>query len=276
MDFVDVIQTIMFFNFLQRALVVGLIVSFCASLLGVSLVVKRYAMIGTSLSHVGFAAMTAAIALELAPTAAAVPIVVLVAFFMLRLNENSKIKGDSAVALVSAGSLAVGVIIFTQTMGAGVSTCNAMFGNILTMSPEDLQLSIRMSIVVMVLFVLFYRQLFTVTYDEEFAKATGTRTGIYKSLLALLTALTVVLGMQMMGALLMSSLIVFPALTAMRLCKSFLSVVIVSAVVAVFSFFMGFVLAFGLDLTTSASVVGVNMIVFALFSGIAFIRGRVC
>jgi len=275
MNFFENLEVILSFSFLQRALIVGLVVSLCASLLGVSLVLKRYAMIGTSLSHVGFAAMTGAMALGFAPVAASLPIVVVAAFFLLRLNENSKIKGDSAVALVSASSLAVGVIIFNHTMGPRVSTCNAMFGNILAMSEADMRISVAMSVVVMILFVLFYRQIFAVTYDEDFARATGTKVELYKSLLAVLTALTVILGMQMMGALLISSLIVFPALTAMRICKSFLSVIVVSAVVAVFCFFVGFVLAFGLDLTTGASVVGVNMVVFALFSGIAFIRGSV-
>jgi len=260
------------FTFMVRAIVVGLLVSLCASLLGVSLVLKRYAMIGTGLGNVGFAAMVSATALDLYPLTVSLPVVVAAAFLLLRINESSKIKGDSAVALISASSLAIGVIIVSQTTGMTTHVCSAMFGSILVMTRTDLQISVGLSIVVLLLFVLFYKQIFAITYDESFAKATGTRVGIYKSLLALLTALTVVLGMRMMGALLISSLIIFPALTAMRLCKSFLSVVITSGIVSVICFFVGIVLSFGYDLPTGASVVLVNIVMFSLFSGVAFIK----
>ena len=265
------------FTFMIRAVVVGLLVSLCASLLGVSLVLKRYAMIGTGLGNVGFAAMLSATAIGLAPLVVSMPVVVAAAFLLLRVNESSKIKGDSAVALISASSLAIGVIIVSQTTGLTMHVCSAMFGSILAMTRADLQLSVGLSVVVLILFVLFYKQIFAVTYDENFAKATGTKIQVYKSLLALLTAVTVVLGMRMMGALLISSLIIFPALSAMRLCKSFLSVVITSAIVSVICFFVGIVLSFRYNLPTGASVVGVNLVVFLLFSGAAFVKqgGRV-
>jgi len=265
------------FTFMIRAVVVGLLVSLCASLLGVSLVLKRYAMIGTGLGNVGFAAMLSATAIGLAPMVVSMPVVVAAAFLLLRVNESSKIKGDSAVALISASSLAIGVIIVSQTTGLTMHVCSAMFGSILAMTRADLQLSVGLSVVVLILFVLFYKQIFAVTYDENFAKATGTKIQVYKSLLALLTAVTVVLGMRMMGALLISSLIIFPALSAMRLCKSFLSVVITSAIVSVICFFVGIVLSFRYNLPTGASVVGVNLVVFLLFSGAAFVKqgGRV-
>jgi len=268
----DIVTEMLSFTFMQRALIVGLLVSLCASLLGVSLVLKRYAMIGTGLSHVGFAAMVSATALQLAPLTVSLPVVVAAAFLLLRLNESSKIKGDSAVALISASSLAIGVIIVDRTTGLNTHVCSAMFGSILAMTRADLQISVGLSTVVIALFVLFYKQLFAVTYDEDFAKATGTRVDIYKTLLALLTAVTVVLGMRMMGALLIASLIVFPAMTAMRLFKSFLSVVIASVIVALICFFVGIVLSFQYDLPTGASVVGVNLILFLIFSGIAFLR----
>jgi len=260
------------FTFLARAMIVGLLVSLCAALLGVNLVLKRYAMIGTSLSHVGFAAMVIAMALDFAHFTVTLPIVVLAAFLMLRLNENSKIKGDSAVAVISTGSLAIGIIIVSQTTGLNTDVCGVMFGSILAMTRADVQLSVGLSIAVIALFVLFYKQLFAVTYDETFAKATGTKVEVYKSLLALLTAVTVVLGMRMMGALLIASLTIFPALSAMRICKRFLSVVIVSAVVAVVCFFVGMVLSYQFDLPPGASVVAANLVVFLLFGGIAFIR----
>jgi len=260
------------FTFMQRALIVGLLVSLCASLLGVSLVLKRYAMIGTGLSHVGFAAMVSATALQFAPLTVTLPVVVAAAFLLLRLNESSKIKGDSAVALISASSLAIGVIIVNQTTGLSTHVCSAMFGSILAMTRADLRISVALCIVVILLFVLFYKQLFAVTYDEDFAKATGTRAEIYKTLLAILTAVTVVLGMRMMGALLISSLIIFPALTAMRLCKSFFSVVVVSAVVAVFCFFVGIVLSFYYDMPPGASVVAVNIALFLIFSALGLLK----
>ena len=291
----EMILDMLSFTFMVRAVVVGLLVSLCAALLGVSLVLKRYAMIGTGLGNVGFAAMTLTTAIEsaalavflpsiivvalasLPPLFVYMPIVVAAAFLLLRVNESSKIKGDSAVALISASSLAVGVIITGQTTGMSLHTCTAMFGSILAMTRTDLQLSVGLSIVVLVLFVLFYKQLFAVTYDESFAKATGTRIQVYKSLLAILTAVTVVLGMRMMGALLISALIIFPALSAMRVCKSFLSVIISSAAISVICFFVGIVLSFGYDLPTGASVVGVNLIVFLLLCAVNPLRkgGRV-
>jgi len=268
----DMIAEIFSFTFMVRAIVVGLLVSLCAALLGVNLVLKRYAMIGTGLSHVGFAAMAIAGVIDIAPLAVSMPVVVGTAFLLLRLNESSKVKGDSAVALISTSGLAIGVIVVSMTTGLTLHICNIMFGSIFAMTQADMYLSIGLSVVVLGLFVLFYKQLFAVTYDENFAKATGVKVELYKSLLAILTAVTVVLGMRMMGALLIASLTLFPALSAMRICKRFLSVVIVAAIVGVSCFFVGMLFSFGLDLPPGASVVGVNLIVFIAFSLIAFIK----
>ncbi|MCL2568468.1 MAG: metal ABC transporter permease [Oscillospiraceae bacterium] len=268
------------FLFMRRAILVGLLVSLCAALLGVNLVLKRYAMIGTSLSHVGFAAMVIATGIDLAVERefshffVTLPMVVLAAFALLLLSENNKIKGDSAVALVSTSSLAIGIIIVSQTTGLNTDVCGVMFGSILAMTRFDVQLSVVLSISVLTLFVLFYKQLFAVTYDETFAKATGTKVFVYKALLAFLTAVTVVLGMRMMGALLIASLTIFPALSAMRLCKRFLSVVITAAIIAVTCFFVGMVLSYTYNLPPGASVVAVNLTVFVFFSGIALMKGR--
>ena len=269
------------FEFLQRAIIVGVIVSLCASLLGVSLVLKRYAMIGTSLSHVGFAAMMIAGAIagvfdigdiQLFGNVAlpwdltvSLPIVVIVAFFILRLNESNKIKGDSAVALVSAASFAIGVIITSQTVGLSIHVCNAMFGSILTTTNTDLYISVILGFIVLGAFVFFYKQIFAITYDEIFAKATGTKVEWYKSMLAILTAITVVIGMRLMGALLISSLIILPPLTAMRLFKSFFQVVVVSALVGVVSYVVGFFFAFVMDWPPGPSVVAVNLAIFIVF-----------
>ena len=272
MAIIDSISDMLSFTFMQRAIVVGLLVSLCAALLGVNLVLKRYAMIGTGLSHVGFAVMAIAGVIDIAPLTISMPVVVATAFLLLRLNESSKINGDSAVALISTSGIAIGVIVVSMTTGLTLHICNVMFGSIFAMTRADMYLSVALSVAVLGIFVLFYKQLFAVTYDENFAKATGVKVQVYKSLLAILTAVTVVLGMRMMGALLIASLTLFPALSAMRICKRFLSVVITATVIGVVCFFVGMLFSFELDLPPGASVVGVNLIVFIVFSGIALLK----
>jgi zinc transport system permease protein len=260
------------YAFLVRAIVVGALVSICAALLGVSLVLKRYSMIGDGLSHVGFGSLALATALNAAPLTVAIPVVVAAAFLLLRLSENSKIKGDAAIALISTGSLAVGVIIISQTTGMNTDVCNYLFGSILAMSKTDVYLSVALSFIVLVLFILFYNKLFAITFDETFAKTTGIKSDLYNMLIALLTALTIVLGMRMMGALLISSLIIFPALSSMRILKKFKSVTICSAVISILCFFIGVVISYLYATPTGASVVLMNLIVFVLFWFIDFLR----
>jgi len=262
---IDTLQEMFSYAFLVRAVVVGLLVSLCAALLGVSLVLKRYSMIGDGLSHVGFGALAIATALHTAPLVVSIPIVVLAAFLLLRISENSKIKGDAAIALISTSSLAVGVLVVSLTTGMNTDVCNYMFGSILVMSKSDVTLSIILAAVVLTMFVFFYNKIFAVTFDETFAKATGVRTGLYNMMIAFLTAITIVLGMRMMGALLISSLIIFPALTSMRLCKKFKSVTICSAAVSVTCFFTGVVISYVKATPTGASVVIVNIAAFVIF-----------
>jgi len=269
---IEIVSEMLSFTFMVRAIVVGLMVSLCAALLGVNLVLKRYAMIGTALSHVGFAAMAIAGAVDLAPLTVSMPVVIAAAFLLLRMNESSKVKGDSAVALLSTSSLAVGIIVISSTTGLTLHVCNVMFGSIFAMTQADMYLSVALSVAVIVIFVLFYKQLFAVTYDEDFARATGMKVEVYKSLLAILTAVTVVLGMRMMGALLIASLTLFPALSAMRLCKRFLTVVITSAIIGVVSFFIGMVISFWHELPPGTSVVAVNLVIFVVFSLTGFVK----
>lgn len=271
---IETILELLSLTFMYRAMIVGLLVSLCAALLGVNLVLKRYAMIGTGLSHIGFAAMATAGVVDIAPLALSMPLVVIAAFVLLRLNENSKIKGDSAVALISTSGLAIGVLITSATTGLTLHICSVMFGSIFAMTSLDTQISIVLSITVVSLFVIFYKQLFAVTYDETFAKATGTNVELYKSLLAILTAVTVVLGMRMMGALLIASLTLFPALSAMRICKRFITVVITAAIIGILSFFIGMIISMLYDLPPGACVVGVNLAIFIIFSSIGLIRSR--
>ena len=262
------------YHFMSRALIVGVLVSLCAALLGVSLVLKRYSMIGDGLSHVGFGALAIAAAVNAAPLAVAVPVVVAAAFLLLRISQSSKIKGDAAIALISSGALAVGVIAVSMTTGMNTDVSNYMFGSILSLSSADAALSIILSVIVLVLFIALYPRIFAVTFDESFARATGTRAGVYNTVIAVLTAVTVVLGMRMMGALLISSLIIFPALTSMRLCKSFRSVMICSAVLSLLCFVLGIVISYAMELPSGASVVVVNILAFALFSLAALLKKR--
>ncbi len=254
------------YHFMQRALVVGVLVSLCAALLGVSLVLKRYSMIGDGLSHVGFGALAIASALGLAPLAVAVPVVIVAAVLLLRLNKSSRVKGDAAIAMISSSALAIGVISVSLTTGMNTEVSSYMFGSILSLSESDAVLSVILSAAVLVLFVLFYPRLFAVTFDEDFSRATGTNTELYNTLLAVLTAVTVVLGMRMMGALLISSLIIFPALSAMRLCRSFKAVVLSSAAISVVCFLIGVVASYFLETPTGASIVVADLAAFALAS----------
>ncbi|GHV84929.1 hypothetical protein AGMMS50230_05370 [Spirochaetia bacterium] len=270
----DTIISMFSFAFIVRAVIVGFLVSLCASLLGVSLVLKRYSMIGDGLSHVGFAALAVATALNAAPLVVSIPIVVAAAFFLLRLSEHSKIRGDAAIALFSTGALAIGVTIISMTTGMNTDVCNYLFGSILAMSKADVRLSIVLSTAVLGLFALFYNKIFAVTFDENFARATGVRAGLYNMIIALLTALTIVLGMRMMGALLISSLIIFPALSSMRLFKSFRSVTVSSAIISVVCFMAGIVISYVFATPTGASVVLFNMVLFAVFSIIGLLRNK--
>lgn len=262
---IDSINFIFSQEFLLRALVVGVLLSLASALLGVSLVLKRFSMIGDGLSHVGFGAMAVACAANIAPLYFALPIVIVSAFLLLRMSESGKIKGDAAVALISTGALAVGVMATSVTTGMNIDIYNYMFGSILTMTDADVIVSTVLSLIVITLFVIFYNEIFAVTFDESFAKATGTKTAVYNMLLAALTAVTIVIGMRMMGALLISSLIIFPTVTSMRLCKSFRSVIISSAVVSVFCFVSGILLSVKYETPTGASVVCMNIFVFAVF-----------
>ena len=262
------------YPFMIRALVVGILISLCAALLGVTLVLKRYSMIGDGLSHVGFGALAVAAVCNAAPLAVAIPVVVISAFFLLRISESSKIKGDSAIAVISTSALAAGVMVLSLGDGVNTDIYNYMFGSIYAMSGEDMVWSIALSAIVLVLFVLLYHRIFAVTFDESFARAAGLRAGAYNMVIAALTAVTIVLGMRMMGAMLISALIIFPALTSMRVFKTFRQVVISSAAVAVVCFFVGITVSYLLDLPGGASVVLTHLTAMLLFSLVGLIVRR--
>ena len=262
----NVLREMLSYPFMVRALFGGMLVSLCASLLGVSLVLKRYSMIGDGLSHVSFGALSIALAMGWSPLKVSIPVVVLAAFFLLRITENSRIKSDAAIAMISASSLAIGIIVTSLTTGMTTDVSSYMFGSILAMTKEDVALSAVLCIIVLGLFVLCYNQVFAVTFDENFAKATGVNVGAYNMLISVLTAVTIVLGMRMMGAMLISSLVIFPCLTSMRVFKSFTSVVISSGILSLVCFLLGMMASYQFSTPAGASVVVVNLIAFGLFS----------
>lgn len=262
----NVLSEMLSYPFMVRALFGGMLVSLCASLLGVSLVLKRYSMIGDGLSHVSFGALSIALAMGWSPLKVSIPVVVLAAFFLLRITENSRIKSDAAIAMISASSLAIGIIVTSLTTGMTTDVSSYMFGSILAMTKEDVMLSAVLCIIVLGLFVLCYNQVFAVTFDENFAKATGVNVGAYNMLISVLTAVTIVLGMRMMGAMLISSLVIFPCLTSMRVFKSFTSVVISSGILSLICFLLGMMASYQFSTPAGASVVVVNLIAFGLFS----------
>ena len=262
------------YPFIVRAFAAGVLLSLCAALLGVPLVLKRYSMIGDGLSHVSFGALSVALACGWAPLPVSIPVVIVAALGLLRMTERSRMGADAAIAVVSASSLAVGVIVTSLTTGMTTDVDNYMFGSVLAMTREDVALSAVLCIAVLVLFILFYHKLFAVTFDENFSRATGMKVERYNTLLAVLTALTIVLGMRMMGAMLISSLIIFPALTAMRLFKSFRGVVVCSAVTSVACFCAGLTASFVLSTPVGASVVATNLGLFLLSCLAAALRRR--
>lgn len=262
----NVLSEMLSYPFMVRALFGGMLVSLCASLLGVSLVLKRYSMIGDGLSHVSFGALSIALAMGWSPLKVSIPVVVLAAFFLLRITENSRIKSDAAIAMISASSLAIGIIVTSLTTGMTTDVSSYMFGSILAMTKEDVALLAVLCIIVLGLFVLCYNQVFAVTFDENFAKATGVNVGAYNMLISVLTAVTIVLGMRMMGAMLISSLVIFPCLTSMRVFKSFTSVVISSGILSLVCFLLGMMASYQFSTPAGASVVVVNLIAFGLFS----------
>jgi ABC-type Mn2+/Zn2+ transport system permease subunit len=270
----DTVIEMLSYPFMTRAFLVGSLVALCSALLGVSLVLKRYSMIGDGLSHVGFGAMAIAAAMNAAPLTVAIPVVIVAAILLLRISGNAKIKGDAAIALISTTSLAVGVMVISLTTGMNTDVYNYMFGSILAMSAEDVKLSFVLSVFVLILFIVFYHKIFAITFDETFARATGVKAGVYNTLIAVLTAVTIVLGMRMMGALLISSLIIFPALTSMRVCRTFKSVIINAAVISVVCLIAGVTLSYVAATPAGASVVLANLVMMVLYTVVGVVKNH--
>lgn len=255
------------YSFMVNALIVGVLIAVCCALLGVVLVLKKFSMIGDGLSHVGFGALSVAAVLNISmPLYFTIPIVMATAFILLRITENSRINSDAAIAVISSSALAVGVF-FASINGTNINLQQYMFGSILSISNADIVLSIVISAIVILLYFLFYNKIFAITFDESFASATGIRTKLYNTVISLLTAVTIVIGMRLLGTLLISAMIIFPALTAMRVARKFSSVVLLSVVISVVCVLSGLVTSFTCkNIPVSSTIVLINLCVFILFS----------
>ena len=261
------------YPFVRYAVIAGILISLCAGLLGVVLVLKRYAMIGDGLSHVAFGAMAVAAVLGFAPMTVALPVTVAVAVLLLLAGEKQLIKGDSAIAMLSAGSLAVGYLLLnlfpsSDTGSLSGDVCASLFGStsMMTLSGTDVWLCVGLSVAVISFFVIFYHKIFAVTFDEGFAISSGIRVRGYNFLIAAVSGVVIVLAMKLVGALLISSLIIFPALSAMRVFRSFRSVVLCSAVISVAGSLTGLLCALLLSTPTGASVAVVHIVIFLVFT----------
>lgn len=269
------------YPFVRYALIVGVFISLASSLLGVTLVLKRFSFIGDGLSHVAFGAVAIASVLKITNNMLIVaPVTITFAVLLLRTGQNTKIKGDAAIAVISVGSLAVGYLlinIFGTSSNVSGDVCSTLFGStsILTLKEADVWLCIGLSVAVIAVFILFYNKIFAVTFDENFAVATGIRAGLYNLMISVLCALIIVLAMNLVGSLLISALIIFPALSSMRVFKSFKSVTICSAVTSVACAAAGILAAILFSTPVGATIVAVDIAVFGIFSIAGAVKGRI-
>ncbi len=277
MQIIDTIAMYFQYPFVRNAFVVAVLIALCASMLGVTLVLKRFSFIGDGLSHVAFGAMAISAVLGVfSEMIIVMPVTVICAVFILCAGQNSKIKGDASIALISVSSLAVGYLlynVFSTSSNISGDVCSTLFGasSIITLKNSDMWLSVTMSLIVIFLFVIFYNKIFAVTFDENFANATGTKARIYNLVLAVITAVIIVLAMNLVGSLLISALIIFPALSAMRVFRSFKAVVICSAVYSVVCTAIGMLISLLCETPVGATIVAVDIALFIVF----FITGQI-
>jgi zinc transport system permease protein len=278
---IDQLRTYLNFPFVQYALIVGVLIALCSSLLGVTLVLKRFSFIGDGLSHVAFGAMAVAGVLHLTDDMLFVlPVTVLSAVLLLRTGQNTKIKGDAAIAMISVGALAVGYLLlrlFSTSANLSGDVCTTLFGSmsILTLTQAEVWLCIVLSIAVVLIFILFYNKIFAVTFDEDFARASGTKAETYNLLIAVVIAVIIVLAMNLVGSLLISALIIFPAMSAMRLFRSFKGVTICSAVLSVTCALLGILISILWSTPVGSTIVAVDIGAFLIFCLIAKVQGGI-
>lgn len=267
------------FPFVRYALIVGVLIALCSSLLGVTLVLKRFSFIGDGLSHVAFGAMAIAAVLNLTNNMLLVlPITMVSAVLLLRAGQHTKIKGDAAVAMISVAALSYGYLImniFPSSSNISGDVCSTLFGStsILTLQQRDVWLCVALSVLVIVCFVLLYNKIFAVTFDEDFARATGTNAGAYNLLLAIIIAVIIVLAMNLVGSLLISALVIFPALSAMRVFRTFKSVTICAAVLSVVCALLGILISILAGTPVGSTIVGADTVAFAVCYVLGFVLG---
>lgn len=272
MGIIEKLQFYFGFSFVVNALIVGVLIALCSSLLGVTLVLRRFSFIGDGLSHVAFGAIAIASVLKISnQNIIVMPVTIVTAVLLLRMGQNTRIKGDAAIAMLSVGALAVGYLlmnVFSTSANVSGDVCSTLFGStsILTLSDADVILCIIMSVAVIIIYCMFYNRIFSVTFDENFAKATGTNVDAYNFLIAVVTAVIIVLAMNLVGSLLISALIIFPALTAMRIMDSFKGVVICSAVLSVLCALVGIIASILYSTPVGATIVVVQIVVFFIVS----------
>ncbi len=265
------------YPFVWYALIVGIMIALCSSLLGVTLVLKRFSFIGDGLSHVAFGAMAVAAILNFSNDMFFVlPITIICAVLLLRTGQSTEIKGDAAIAMISVGALAIGYLlmnIFSTGPNLSGDVCSTLFGStsILTLTIKEVRLCLILSILVVVIFILFYNKIFAVTFDENFAKATGIKSDLYNLLIAVITAVIIVLAMNLVGSLLISALVIFPALSAMRIFKSFLSVTVCSVVLSVLCAFIGILISIVAGTPVGSTIVTTDISAFV----ISYIIGKI-
>ena len=260
------------YPFVRYALIVGVLIALCSALMGVTLVLKRFSFIGDGLSHVAFGAIAVASVLDLDNDMLFVlPVTVLCAVLLLRVGQNAKIKGDAAIAMLSVGALAIGYLLmnlFSTSTNLSGDVCSTLFGStsILTLTRQEVWLCVGLSVVVVAVFLLFYHKIFAVTFDETFARATGVRVGAYNLLIAVIIAVIIVLAMNLVGSLLVSALVIFPALSAMRVFRSFASVTVCSAVLSVVCAAAGIIISILAGTPVGSTIVAVDIVAFGLFT----------
>lgn len=250
----------MSYSFMQRAFVVGILISICAALVGVSLVLRKNSMIGDGLSHTAFGAFAIATVLNFAPLWFAIPVVIAASFLVLKLGSNKRVNGDALIALLSASSLAIGTMAISLTKGVNIDLNSYLFGSILSIGWSDVWLSLVLTVAVVALYIFAHNRIFAITFDEDFAKAIGIKTNIYDAIFAIICSLVIVFGMRLLGALLISSLIIFPTLIAMQFSKSFGRVVVYSVLISIINFVLGLVVSYLIASPTGATVVVVNLV----------------
>ncbi len=258
------------YPFVRYAFIVGVLIALCSSLLGVTLVLKRFSFIGDGLSHVAFGAMAIAAVLNLTNKMIIIlPVTVICAVLLLRTGQNTRIKGDAAIAMISVGALAFGYLlmnIFSTSSNLTGDVCSTLFGStsILTLTGGEVWLCVVLSVAVVVIFILFYNKIFAVTFDEEFSRAVGMKAEAYNLLIAVVIAVIIVLAMNLVGSLLISALVIFPALSAMRLFSSFKMVTIVSAILSVICAFSGMMVSILAGMPVGSTIVAVDVTAFAI------------